>query len=191
MTTDTTPAESSGLQRLKRWAALLRAENNSLGHSLETYAMEWEADLAAISTAPVQGLTDEEILSIAAGPWWSEDGIEPLPFARAVLERAALAAAPHTATPVVQPVVPRINADEHGCAMFEWWGAGEKKLTLYTVGHPHESLLKSWGPDPNEHMAYVTLMDAYAVREAFQWLSAAPASDADSMQGSQPTKDAA
>ena len=55
MTTD----NSTGLQRLKRWAANLRAENNSLGHTLETYAMEWERDLA----------------------------------------RAALAAAPHTATP--------------------------------------------------------------------------------------------
>lgn len=53
MTTD----NSTGLQRLKRWAANLRAENNSLGHSLETYAMEWEEDLAraavaALSTHP-------------------------------------------------------------------------------------------------------------------------------------------
>jgi hypothetical protein len=38
---------SPSLQKFKRWAALLRAERNSLGPSLESFAMDWEADLSA------------------------------------------------------------------------------------------------------------------------------------------------
>jgi hypothetical protein len=47
--------------------------------------------LAAVSQAQLPELSDEQILSIAAGPWWSEDGIDPVPFARAVLAAAVKA----------------------------------------------------------------------------------------------------
>jgi hypothetical protein len=41
----------------------------------------------APAAAQAQPLTDEQIDSIAAGPCWHEDGIDPIPFARAI-ERA-------------------------------------------------------------------------------------------------------
>lgn len=66
---------------------------------------------------------------------------------------------------------PQIGADEHDCATMEWW-IGTRKLTLYTVGHPRESLLKSWGPNVHSDMEFVSLMDSCAVRKAFEWLSA-------------------
>ena len=93
MTTDTTPAESSGLQRLKRWAALLRAENNSLGHSLETYAMEWEADLARAALA-TQAAQQPKDLGDALRPGLSAGA--PIPIA-AGNARCAFSCAAHVA----------------------------------------------------------------------------------------------
>ena len=53
-------------------------------------AAEIEAATQAQPATHAEVLTDEQILSIAAGPWWSEDGVDPVPFARAVI-RAAIA----------------------------------------------------------------------------------------------------
>lgn len=67
---------------------------------------------------------------------------------------------------------PFISADEQGNAVFEWWG-GARKITLYTVGKPDESLLRSWGTDMETQMAFVPLTDPAAVSAAFAWLAAA------------------
>ena len=68
---------------------------------------------------------------------------------------------------------PQLGADDRGCATLEWWN-GERKLTLYTVSVPHEALLKSWGPNMHSDMEFVSVLDATAVREAFQWLANGP-----------------
>lgn len=68
---------------------------------------------------------------------------------------------------------PHIGADENGCATLEWWN-GTRKLTLYTVSSPFEALLKVWGPNTNADMEFVPVLDAHAVRQAFQWLADAP-----------------
>jgi hypothetical protein len=78
-----------------------------------------------------------------------------------------------TRTSTLAGLWPHLGADEHGCATMEWWN-GARKLTLYTVGHVHESLLKTWGPNMQTEMQFVPLTDAHAVREAFQWLADAP-----------------
>ena len=111
MTTD----NSTSLQRLKRWAALLRAENNSLGHTLETYAMEWEEDLDALSTAPVQvALPDVDELAQHIRWLNGSNKMGAAVLAEKLLEwmsgRAALAAAPHTE--IAQPAAPEPLTDE-------------------------------------------------------------------------------
>lgn len=47
---DLTGVPSSGLQRLERWARLLKDEGNSLGDVLLGYCEEWGADLAGLDT---------------------------------------------------------------------------------------------------------------------------------------------
>ena len=66
---------------------------------------------------------------------------------------------------------PLVGADENGCATLTWW-RGPRRLTLYTVASPFEALLKSWGPNIDSEMGYVSVLDAQLVREAFQWLVA-------------------
>jgi hypothetical protein len=72
--------------------------------------------------------------------------------------------------------LPHIGTDEHGCATMEWWN-GTRKLTLYTVGHPLESLLMSWGANVQQDMVFVSLMDGKAVLEAFKWLAEGESND--------------
>lgn len=163
MTTD----NPTGLQRLKRWAALLRAENNSLGHTLETYAMEWEEDLAALSTAPVQvdlqtaakplhEMSAEELTGLARDTLTPQTPVDAL---RLALDncgfgpgdtRARLVAEFCAVLPVVQPVVPADVA---------------QAARLFVAADYRGPL--------------------FMARKVFDWvasLPAAPASDADSMQ---------
>lgn len=60
-----------------------------------------------------------------------------------------------------------IGEDEHGCATIEWWHV-DRKLTLYTVSSPFEALIKTCGLTGDTE--FVPVLDALAVRKAFQWL---------------------
>jgi hypothetical protein len=111
---------SPSLQKFKRWAALLRAERNSLGHSLESFAMDWEADLSASredrrhepAAGEAQPLTDarqalEKIVS--AYDAYRRRGVAPAPVEYAdftrmidVVGRAALATHPAPAEPALE-----------------------------------------------------------------------------------------
>lgn len=69
--------------------------------------------------------------------------------------------------------LPHVGADEEGIATLEWWCC-DRKLTMYWHGKPTEALLKSWGPNIETQMEFVSVADANAVKAAFDWLRATP-----------------